>query len=140
MAKLLIEETGLLPHANAGAISSEELSDLREVSPSQGMMIESLNPNLECHQGSPDKEPWRRIETLKAAGELKIPFTTGVLVGIGESKQDRIDALEVIADIHREFGHIQEVIVQNFLPKPGTRMHKEKPCPSDEYLLSLIHI
>ena len=134
MAKLVIEETGLLPHANAGAISSEELSDLREVSPSQGMMIESLNPDLECHQGSPDKEPWRRIETLKAAGELKIPFTTGVLVGIGESKQDRIDALEVIADIHREFGHIQEVIVQNFLPKPGTRMHKEKPCPSDEYL------
>ncbi len=69
MAKLVIEETGLLPHANAGAISSEELSDLREVSPSQGMMIESLNPDLECHQGSPDKEPWRRIETLKAAGE-----------------------------------------------------------------------
>ena len=134
IAKLVIEETGLLPHANAGAISAEELSDLREVSPSQGMMIESLNPDLDCHQGSPDKEPWRRIETLKAAGALKIPFTTGVLVGIGESKQDRIDALEAIADIHREFGHIQEVIVQNFLPKPGTRMHKEKPCPSDDYL------
>ena len=134
IAKLVIEETGLLPHANAGAISAEEVSDLREVSPSQGMMIESLNPDLDCHQGSPDKEPWRRIETLKAAGALKIPFTTGVLVGIGESKQDRIDALEAIADIHREFGHIQEVIVQNFLPKPGTRMHKEKPCPSDDYL------
>ena len=134
MAKLVIEKTGLLPHANAGAISAEELSMLREVSPSQGMMLESLNPDLECHQGSPDKEPWRRIATLKAAGDLKIPFTTGLLVGIGESRQDRIDAIETIAQIHHQHGHIQEVIIQNFLPKAGTRMHKEKPCPSDDYL------
>ena len=134
MAKLVVEETGLLPHANAGAISAEELSMLREVSPSQGMMLESLNPNLDCHQGSPDKEPWRRVETLRAAGELKIPFTTGLLIGIGESRQDRIDAIEAIANIHHEFGHIQEVIIQNFLPKDGTSMHRSKPCPDDEYL------
>ncbi len=134
MAKLVVEETGLLPHANAGAISEEELSMLREVSPSQGMMLESLNPNLDCHQGSPDKEPWRRVETLRAAGELKIPFTTGLLIGIGESRQDRIDAIEAIANIHHEFGHIQEVIIQNFLPKDGTSMHRSKPCPDDEYL------
>ena len=134
MAKLVVEETGLLPHANAGAISEEELSMLREVSPSQGMMLESLNPNLDCHQGSPDKEPRRRVETLRAAGELKIPFTTGLLIGIGESRQDRIDAIEAIANIHHEFGHIQEVIIQNFLPKDGTSMHRSKPCPDDEYL------
>ncbi|MEE2682375.1 MAG: 5-amino-6-(D-ribitylamino)uracil--L-tyrosine 4-hydroxyphenyl transferase CofH [Actinomycetota bacterium] len=134
MAKLVLEETGLLPHANAGAISKEELEMLREVSPSQGMMLESLNPDLECHQGSPDKEPERRIETLHAAGELKIPFTTGLLVGIGETREDRIEAIEAIARIHIKYGHIQEVIIQNFLPKPGTRMHKTKPCPSDDYL------
>ncbi len=134
MAKLVLEETGLLPHANAGAISARELSILREVSPSQGMMLETLNPDLECHKGSPDKEPWRRIETLKSAGALKIPFTTGLLVGIGESRQDRIDAIKAIAAIHNEYGHIQEVIIQNFLPKPGTKMHKDRPCPDDEYL------
>jgi len=134
MAKLVLDETGLLPHANAGAISYDELSLLREVSPSQGMMLESLNPDLDCHKGAPDKEPWRRLETLEAAGQLKIPFTTGLLVGIGESKNDRIKTIEAIAESHHRHGHIQEVIVQNFLPKAGTRMHKHKPCPSEEYL------
>ena len=134
MAKLVVEETGLLPHANAGAISYEDLKLLREVSPSQGMMLESLNANLECHIGSPDKEPWRRLETLEAAGELAIPFTTGLLVGIGESRKDRVKAIEAIAESHKRHGHIQEVIVQNFLPKAGTRMHKKKPCPTDDYL------
>ena len=134
MAKLVVEETGLLPHANAGAISYEDLKSLREVSPSQGMMLESLNANLECHIGSPDKEPWRRLETLEAAGELAIPFTTGLLVGIGESRKDRVKAIEAIAESHKRHGHIQEVIVQNFLPKAGTRMHKKKPCPTDDYL------
>ena len=134
MCRLVLDETGLLPHANAGALTHDELALLRTVSPSQGMMIESLNPNLDAHRGSPDKTPERRLATLEAAGELQIPFTTGILCGIGESRQDRIDALEAIAESHRRHGHIQEVIVQNFLPKPGTSMHREPPCPDDEYL------
>jgi FO synthase len=134
MAQAVLTETGLLPHANAGALSKDELALLRSASPSQGMMIESLNPDLECHRGSPDKTPERRLATLEAAGELQIPFTTGILIGIGESRQDRIDALEAIAASHQRHGHIQEVIVQNFLPKPGTRMHKEDPCPPEDHL------
>ena len=86
-------------------------------------MLESLNADLECHRGSPDKTPERRLATLEAAGELAIPFTTGILVGIGESRADRIEALEAIAAVHRRHGHVQEVIVQNFLPKAGTAMH-----------------
>ncbi len=134
MAQLVLDETGLLPHANAGAISRDELAMLREVSPSQGMMIESLNPNLDCHRGAPDKEPDRRLQTLLDAGDLSIPFTTGLLVGIGESREDRIQTIKAIAELHNQFGHIQEVIIQNFLPKPGTTMHKEKPAPLNEYL------
>ncbi len=134
MAKLVLEETGLLPHANAGALTGEELLSLRPYSPSQGMMIESLNPDLDAHRGSPDKTPERRLATLEAAGENKIPYTTGILVGIGESRQDRIDALEAIAASHRRHGHVQEVIVQNFLPKEGTGMHKHPPCPREDFL------
>src|SRR3954454_22001032 len=134
MCKLVLEETGLLPHANAGALSEDELASLRPVSASQGMMLESLNADLECHRGSPDKTPERRLATLEAAGSLAIPFTTGILVGIGESRADRVAALEAIAEAHRRHGHVQEVIVQNFLPKPGTAMHKAPACPPDEYL------
>ena len=134
MARLVLDETGLLPHANAGALYADELSALRTVSPSQGMMLESLNPDLDAHRGSPDKTPERRLATLEAAGELAIPFTTGILVGIGESRDDRIAALEAIAASHRRWGHVQEVIVQNFLPKPGTGMHLHPACPDDEYL------
>jgi 7,8-didemethyl-8-hydroxy-5-deazariboflavin synthase CofH subunit/7,8-didemethyl-8-hydroxy-5-deazariboflavin synthase CofG subunit len=134
MARLVVEEIGLLPHANAGALSAEELARLRTVAPSQGMMIESLNPDLEAHRGSPDKTPERRLATLEAAGELGIPFTTGILVGIGESRDDRIRSLQAIAETHRRWGHVQEVIVQNFLPKPGTTMFRSRPCPADEYL------
>ena len=134
MASLVLSETGLLPHANAGALSKEELAGLRTVSPSQGMMIESINPDLECHRGAPDKLPERRLQTLNSAGELSIPFTTGILVGIGESRSDRIEALKAIAQIHEKHGHIQEVIVQNFLPKAGTSMHKYPPCPPEDYL------
>jgi FO synthase len=133
MCRLVLDEVGLLPHANAGALSAGDLARLRAVSPSQGMMIESLNGSLEAHRGAPDKEPARRLATLEAAGELAIPFTTGILVGIGESRQDRIDALVAIAEAHRRHGHVQEVIVQNFLPKPGTAMHSAPPCPTDEY-------
>jgi FO synthase len=134
MAKLVLDEIGLLPHANAGALHLDELARLRAVSPSQGMMVESLNADLEAHRGSPDKTPERRLATLEAAGELAIPFTTGILVGIGEDRADRIAALEAIAASHRRWGHVQEVIVQNFLPKPGTTMFRSRPCPTDDYL------
>jgi FO synthase len=137
MAQLVLKETGLLPHANAGALYEEELAMLRRVSPSQGMMLESLRDDLECHRGAPDKEPQRRINTLCTAGELSIPFTSGILVGIGETRQDRIAALHLLAAAHAKYGHLQEVIVQNFLPKPGTAMHKARPCPEDEYLWSI---
>ena len=137
MCELVLEETGLLPHANAGALPREDLATLRAVTASQGMMIESLNPALDCHRGAPDKVPERRLATLEAAGELAIPFTTGILVGIGESLTDRVDALEAIASSHRRHGHVQEVIVQNFLPKPGTAMHEAPPCPPDEYLQAI---
>jgi FO synthase len=137
MAQLVLKETGMLPHANAGALYRDELKLLRPVSPSQGMMIESLRDDLDCHRGAPDKDPQRRLDTLRFAGELHIPFTTGILVGLGETRQDRIDALEAIAASHAEFGHIQEVIVQNFLPKPLTIMQHAAACPQDEYLWSI---
>ncbi|HEY1634452.1 MAG TPA: 5-amino-6-(D-ribitylamino)uracil--L-tyrosine 4-hydroxyphenyl transferase CofH [Acidimicrobiales bacterium] len=136
VAALVRDETGLLPHANAGALYPDELARLRSVSASQGMMIESL-ADLDCHRGSPDKTPDRRLATLEAAGELGIPFTTGILVGIGESREDRLDALHAIAASHARHGHVQEVIVQNFLPKPGTAMHAHPPCPPEEYLWSV---
>jgi len=137
MCRLVLEETGLLPHANAGAISRAELAKLRAVSPSQGMMIESLRPDLAAHRGAPDKEPARRLATLDAAGELAIPFTTGILVGIGETEADRVEALEAIAASHRRFGHVQEVIVQNFLPKPGTGMRHDPPCPPEDHVRAI---
>ena len=137
MCALVLAETGLLPHANAGALSTAELARLRAVSASQGMMLESLNPDLVCHRGAPDKEPARRLATLDAAGALNIPFTTGILVGIGESRADRIEALEAIAAGHRRHGHVQEVIVQNFVPKAGTAMWAAPACPVDEELWSL---
>jgi FO synthase len=132
MCALVRDETGLLPHANAGALGHAELSSLRPVSASQGMMLESLDPDLACHRGAPDKTPERRLGTLEAAGQLAIPFTTGLLVGIGESRAERVRTLSAIADAHRAHGHVQEVIVQNFLPKPGTAMHNHPPCPPEE--------
>jgi FO synthase len=101
------------------------------------MMLESLRDDLECHRGAPDKEPQRRIDTLCTAGELRIPFTSGILVGIGETRADRIEALMLLAAAHERWGHLQEVIVQNFLPKAGTAMHRARPCPEDEYLWSI---
>ncbi len=134
MCRLVLDETGLLPHANAGALFPDELAQLRPVSASQGMMIETLREDLDAHRGSPDKTPARRLATLEAAGRLGIPFTTGILVGIGEDRSDRVTALEAIAASHARHGHVQEVIVQNFLPKPGTGMHRSAPCPPDDFL------
>src|SRR6266498_1914287 len=135
------DETGLLPHANAGALSQAELERLRAVSPSQGMMIETLAARLGepggPHHGAPDKTPARRLATLEAAGRAHVPFTTGILVGIGETRAERIDALLAIRESHARHGHVQEVIVQNFLPKPGTTMHRHAPCPPDELLWSV---
>jgi FO synthase len=111
-------EHGLLPHTNLGVLPAADLARLREVTASQGLMLESVVPDLVAHQGSPTKHPERRLETIRAAGELRIPFTSGILVGIGESPQDRLDALAALAEVHAEYGHLQEVILQNFVPHP----------------------
>jgi FO synthase len=137
MCRAVVEQTGLLPHANAGALYRDELALLRPVTASQGMMVETLVEDLEAHRGSPDKLPERRLATLEAAGELAIPFTTGILVGIGEERADRIAALTAIAASHRRHGHVQEVIVQNFLPKAGTKMARSHPCPDEELRWSI---
>ncbi|MGC9222096.1 MAG: 5-amino-6-(D-ribitylamino)uracil--L-tyrosine 4-hydroxyphenyl transferase CofH [Solirubrobacteraceae bacterium] len=107
---------GLLPHTNLGVLSATDLARLRPVTASQGLMLESANPALVAHQGSPTKHPARRLEMIRAAGELKIPFTSGILVGIGESRQDRFVALRDLAEAHAQYGHLQEIIIQNFVP------------------------
>jgi FO synthase len=132
MCRLVLEETGLLPHANAGALYAQELAVLRPVAASQGMMLESLADDLDAHRSAPDKEPTRRLSTLHWAGELHIPFTTGILVGIGDDRAGQVAALRAIAASHAVHGHVQEVIVQNFLPKPGTSMAKADPCPPED--------
>jgi FO synthase len=109
-------ERGLLPHTNIGVVSREDLARLRAVTASQGLMLESTRDDLVAHQGSPTKHPAKRIEMIEAAGELQIPFTSGILVGIGESHDDRFEALDVLAEINSRHGHIQEVIIQNFVP------------------------
>src|ERR671916_1923201 len=111
-------ERGLLPHTNLGVLEREDLARLREVTASQGLMLESANPDLVVHQGSPTKHPARRLETIRAAGDLRIPFTSGILVGIGETVEERVASLEALAEAHREHGHLQEVILQNFVPHP----------------------
>jgi FO synthase len=133
MCGLVLEETGLLPHANPGVMTRDELAALREVTASQGIMLETASDRLSerggPHFGSPDKRPAARLETIRLAGELRVPFTTGILIGIGETREERIEALEAIAALHREYGHVQEVIVQNFRAKPGTKM-ADHPEPS----------
>lgn len=125
-AQAVLEKTNLLPHINAGAMSLEEMRMLKPVAASMGMMIESIGKHLmrkgQAHFACPDKEPEIRLNTLKYAGQLDIPFTTGILIGIGETWKDRIDSLLAINQIHQEYGHIQEVIVQNFRAKAGTEM------------------
>ncbi len=140
-AGAVLAETGLLPHANAGALHEVELARLRAVSPSQGMMLESLADRLHepggPHHRAPDKTSARRLATLEAAGIARVPFTTGILVGFGETEAERIDALVAIRDAHRRHGHVQEVIVQNFLPKAGTAMHQAEPCDPEVFLRAI---
>jgi len=143
MAALVRYETGLLPHINAGVMSREEMALLRQVSVSQGLMLESVSSRL-CEKGaahyrSPDKEPAARIEMIRLAGELQIPFTTGILIGIGETREERIEALETIKGLHARYGHIQEVIIQNFRAKPRTVM-ADAPEPGMEDLLWTIAV
>jgi FO synthase len=141
MCALALRETGLLPHANPGIMNRSEIAGLRTVSASQGIMLESLSARL-CeaggvHHGSPDKRPEARLETLRLAGELRVPFTTGILIGIGETRAERLEALFAIRDLHREFAHIQEVIVQNFRAKPGTKLAGAAEPDLDDLIWSL---
>jgi len=137
-ARLVLEETGLLPHTNPGVLTRDELALLRTVSVSQGLMLETAADRLSQrggpHFGSPDKLPAARLETIRLAGELRIPFTTGILIGIGETREERIEALRAIREAGEVQGHVQEVIVQNFRAKPGTRM-AEHPEPTLDELL-----
>ncbi len=125
MCVLVVKETGLLPHVNPGIMTRDEIASLREVSASMGIMLESSSDRL-CapggvHYGSPDKAPAVRLEMMRIAGELAVPFTTGILIGIGETRAERLESLHAIRDLHESYGHIQEVIVQNFRAKPNTK-------------------
>lgn len=119
-------EEGLLPHTNAGLMSREEMAALKPVNVSMGLMLENVSPRLrrkgQAHYYAPDKDPERRLEMMRAAGELRIAFTTGILLGIGETRAERLASLAAIRDLQRTYGHIQEVIIQNFRAKPSTAM------------------
>jgi len=141
MSKLVYEETGLLPHLNPGNMTLLEMEKLREYSVSMGIMLESSSERL-CgkggpHFGSPDKQPATRLQTMKNAGKLRIPITTGILIGIGETIEERIQSLLDIKNLHKEYGHIQEVIIQNFIPKENTRMKKHSPASKEDLLWTL---
>src|SRR5215212_9601501 len=141
VAKLVLDETGLLPHLNPGVMSRKELMALRPVSASMGIMLETVSDRLSAkggpHWASPDKEPARRLETIELAGELRIPFTSGILIGIGETRPERLEALEALRDVHERHGHLQEVIVQNFRAKPGTRMASHPEPSLDDHLWTI---
>jgi FO synthase len=141
MCRLVFEETGLLPHANPGALTREEIDVLRPVSVSMGMMLESTAPALYepggAHFGSPDKMPEARLQTLRNAGEANVPFTTGILIGIGETREQRLNDLLTIRDLHETYGHIQEIIIQNFRAKPTTRMANAPEPDLDDLLWTI---
>jgi len=138
LCKLAIKH-GLLPHCNLGVLGKEELKELREGNASMGLMLETTAAELEAHENSPGKNPKERLKTIAEAGELKIPFTTGLLIGIGEEKEDCIRSLEGIKSLHGKYGHIQEVIIQPFIPKPFTAMWNKKP-PSFEELKEVVRV
>jgi FO synthase subunit 1 len=141
MSELVLQKTGLLPHTNAGSLTKKEMSTLKDTNISLGTMLESSSERLMAkgmpHEMAPSKNPKVRLRTLQNAGELKIPTTTGLLVGIGESPEELIDSLFTIKEIHHRYGHIQEIIMQNFAPKSDTAMAKFLP-PSHEYFLRSI--
>src|SRR5689334_23219015 len=141
MAALVLRETGLLPHLNPGVMTRADLERLRPVSVSQGVMLESAAGRLRQrggpHFGSPDKDPAVRLATIAAAGEAAVPFTSGILIGIGESRRERIESLLALRELHDRHGHLQEIIIQNFRAKPGTRM-AEAPEPNlDDHLWTI---
>jgi FO synthase len=135
------DRTGLLPHINAGCMSAAEMATLRPVAASMGLMLESAAQRLcekgGAHHGSPDKQPSVRLATIAEAGRQRVPFTTGLLIGIGETREERIDALLAIRDLHQSYGHIQEIIIQNFVPKPHTAMAKSPAPPADELIWTI---
>ena len=142
-AQRVYQETGLLPHLNPGTMNADEIAMLRPVAPSMGIMLESSSPRLTekgmPHYGSPDKNPQLRLATIEMAGQAKIPLTSGILIGIGESRRERIDSLLALRDLHLAYGHLQEIIIQNFRAKPATKM-ADAPEPALEELLWTIAV
>ena len=138
VSRLVLEETSLLPHANPGTMARREIAALQPFNPSMGMMLESTSEALYAaggpHEFAPSKRPRVRLRTLELAGELRVPFTTGILIGIGENRRDRIESLLAIGRLHAEFGHVQEVIIQNFRAKPDTAMGDSPDAATDEFL------
>src|SRR5437660_9812549 len=141
MAELVLRETGLLPHLNPGIMTRTDVERLRAVSVSQGIMLESASERLRRrggpHFGSPDKDPAMRLETIRAAGEAAVPFTSGILIGIGETRRERIESLLALRDLHECYGHLQEIIIQNFRAKPGTRMAQASEPDLDDHLWTI---
>src|SRR5579862_5611838 len=141
MAALVLQETGLLPHLNLGVMTRAETETLRAVSVSQGIMLESAAERLSRrggpHFGSPDKAPARRLQSIAAAGEAAVPFTSGILIGIGETRAERIEALLALRDLNERYGHIQEIIIQNFRAKPGTRMAQAPEPDAADHLWTI---
>jgi FO synthase subunit 1 len=141
ISELVLEKTGLLPHTNAGSLTKKEMSMLQGTNVSLGVMLETSSERLMekgmPHEGAPSKNPKVRIKTLKSAGELRMPMTTGLLVGIGESQEELVDSLFALRQLHETYGHIQEVIMQNFAPKPGTGMAQFPPASQAYFLRSV---
>lgn len=141
MCALVLAETSLLPHVNTGTMDADEFDMLRPVSASMGMMLETMSKRLHReggpHHACPDKVPVQRLRTLERAGRAQVPFTTGLLIGIGETWEDRIAALRTIQAVHARYGHIQEVIIQNFQPKPGIAMQDHPEPALDDMLRTL---
>jgi len=143
MCELVLRETSLLPHPNPGLLSAEWIARLAAVSPSMGLMLETISDRLlapgAAHDNAPDKVPAKRLHTIEEAGKQQVPFTTGLLIGIGENPQERVDTLLAIRELHRRYGHIQEVIIQNFRVKPNIPM-KNWPEPSQGEMLRTIAV